>query len=148
MENFFFFRSNLNSTMRQILQALNQTKAHILHIRREFSVTCNYVTTRPQWNINNLYTTTHTYSSLPYLYHTPLQRKNNYNNLTNNYKLHRGITRNKSSRSDNSTELSLENVKVQHYLKKLVEEYNADGRVGRGEAPLVLLLDQVSCRNI
>lgn len=151
MDHFFFFFQILPEVkiMRQILQiALSKTKAHFLYFR-EFSLTCKHVATQPPKNINKMYVSKNTYGSFPCAYHKPLRGKNESTYLISNYKVNRGIS--KSSQPDNSTELSLENVKVQEYLKKLKEEHvaalrgqdEASAQLARSQVPLMRLLDQV-----
>uniref|UniRef100_A0A0P4VWY9 Prokaryotic-type class I peptide chain release factors domain-containing protein n=1 Tax=Scylla olivacea TaxID=85551 RepID=A0A0P4VWY9_SCYOL len=134
--------------MRQILKIGCQTKAHFLHLR-EFPLTCRHVATQPQRTMNKLYINRNTYGALAHPHRKPLLWRNEHTYLISNYKAQRGIS--KSSKLENSTTLSLEDVKVQQYLKKLREDNEAALRgesdtsvqAAHSQASLMMLLDQV-----
>ncbi|KAG0718697.1 Peptide chain release factor 1-like, mitochondrial [Chionoecetes opilio] len=133
--------------MRQILQiGFSQTKTHFLHMR-EFCLTCKHVASQPQRTISHLYNNRS--ATLPRLYRTILRQSNERARLISNYTVNRGIS--KSSQLENYEALSLENVEVQKYLRKLREEHRAalhgedeaSTQAARSQAPLMRLLDQV-----
>ncbi|XP_045113632.1 peptide chain release factor 1-like, mitochondrial isoform X2 [Portunus trituberculatus] len=134
--------------MRQIFKIGCQTKTHFLHLR-EFSLTCRHVAVQPQRTMNELYISRNTHGVLRHPHRTPLLRKNKHAYLISNYIAQRGIS--KSSKLENSSTLSLEDVKVQQYLRKLRED-NAAALQGEGDTSvqvahsqmsLMMLLDQV-----
>ena len=130
--------------MRQIFKFVCQTKSHFLHLR-EFSLTCRHVTMQPQRTMNKLYIKRNTYGVLGHPHPTPLLLRNEHTCLISNYKTHRGIS--KSSKLENSTTLSLEDVKVQQYLRKLREALHGEGdtsvQASHSQMSLMMLLDQV-----
>lgn len=127
--------------MRQILQSgLAQRATHILHIR-ECCLSCRHVAVQPQISVNEFLITKRLFGSLAHKYTTSV-RKSKWTHLKGEQILTHKKWMSKSSQPD-SEELSLDNPRVQTYLRRLRKDHEQSEARGQDQVHLMMLLDQV-----
>lgn len=138
-------------SMRQILQAgLIRTTTHLFPIK-ECCLPCRHVATQPKMYVGTLHVSKTLFGSLAHRY-TSSARKTRGSHLQSQQKSIHKRWMSKSIQSEGSEELSLDNPRVQAYLRKLREDFaatlhgqdEARVQVARGQRELMMLLEQVS----
>lgn len=130
--------------MRQILHSsLARRATHILHIR-ECCLTCSHVAVQPQVPVNSFLIMKRLFGSLAHKY-TASARKSKWIHLKSAQTLTHKRWMSKASQPD-PEELSLDNPRVQAYLRRLREDHEQGkvrGQANKDQAHLMMLLDQV-----
>lgn len=136
--------------MRQILQTgLSRTATYVLH-NQKCCLTCRHVAAQPQISLNKLHIRKDLFGSLAHQY-TASVIKNKWSHLKGEQKLTQKRWMSKSHQPEDPKDLSLDNPRVQTYLKRLREDHSAalhghdeaKSLVARNQASLMMLLDQV-----
>lgn len=140
----FFQVSQRLTTMRRILQSgLTRTATYIFHIRGH-CLSCRHVMVQPHFPLNTLHISKKLFGSWAHIYKASL-KMSICSHLRDEHKVTHTRWMSKSSQPD-SQELSLDNPRVQAYLRRLREDHDQNrekSQMPKNRAHLMMLLDQV-----